>query len=69
MGDDVLGRGQMAEEVSQFLQQFKDKATYICIGEIMSVACSEGFQVFSIHPASLSLWGQRQTCEWRRGCF
>lgn len=68
-GDDGLGKGQMAKEVSQLLQQFKDKATYICLGEIMSVTCSEGFQVFSIHPASLPLWGQHETCERRRGCF
>jgi len=27
MGDDGLGGGQMAKEVSQLLQQFKDKVT------------------------------------------
>lgn len=52
MGDDGLGKGQMAEG-SQILQQFKDKATYICLGEIMSVACSEGFQVSSIQLVCL----------------
>lgn len=44
--DDGLGRQQIVKEVSLLLQQFKDKATYMCLGEILSVASSEEVQVF-----------------------
>lgn len=54
-GDNGLGRGQMAKEVSQVLQQFKDMAAYTGLGEIVLVAWSEGFQVSSLPPARLSV--------------
>lgn len=67
--DDGLGRQQMAKEVSLLLRQFKDKATCMCLGEILSVACSEGSKFFSLHSASLPLQEESKTCEWWRGCF
>lgn len=60
----------MAKEVSQILQQFKDKATSLCHGEMKNQwPALKGSRFSPFIQPSLSLWGQQETCEWRRGCF